>query len=439
MLEKIQDNAENVETAQLERGKLPYIARRIAKKYKDSFEISLYADDTTTVTTSGDEDFFVTYNQIIIDTIEAWTNENKLKMNAQKIVKVKFGTKENDSQYHYNQNINGVRTPYVIPTVPRARLLGVYFTTQEGKGKHIGLKNMRNDVYKKLKIAVTAAASNLYFASFETFVTVWNAYIIPILNNVPHLWSVNVDYTSKIQIVPPFIRRTNNIYKKYFSYKEMPHNFNPSKLPLAPEEFFLMMDMKLMHDIYNERSVLKLNETFNVNRVRRSGEMITILSEKCNGKIAAFRDAFRNRRVELFNQIPHEVKAYNKTDFKAWLLETLLPTKCVFSKTCKEKIISGEVIRRRRSHIARKRNARYLGDHNQRLRHRAIEIADIFTSAGLDQIDIRGLGLQNSPLTDKPTINDGYFSDSSVDSDEEIYRNAEFTYMNNNDTNLFND
>ena len=78
VLEKIQDNAENVETAQLERGKLPYIARRIAKKYKDSFEISLYADDTTTVTTSGDEDFFVTYNQIIIDTIEAWTNENKL-------------------------------------------------------------------------------------------------------------------------------------------------------------------------------------------------------------------------------------------------------------------------------------------------------------------------------------------------------------------------
>ena len=439
MLEKIQDNAENVETAQLERGKLPYIARRIAKKYKDSFEISLYADDTTTVTTSGDEDFFVTYNQIIIDTIEAWTNENKLKMNAQKIVKVKFGTKENDSQYHYNQNINGVRTPYVIPTVPRARLLGVYFTTQEGKGKHIGLKNMRNDVYKKLKIAVTAAASNLYFASFETFVTVWNAYIIPIMNNVPHLWSVNVDYTSKIQIVPPFIRRTNNIYKKYFSYKEMPHNFNPSKLPLAPEEFFLMMDMKLMHDIYNERSVLKLNETFNVNRVRRSGEMITILSEKCNGKIAAFRDAFRNRRVELFNQIPHEVKAYNKTDFKAWLLETLLPTKCVFSKTCKEKIISGEVIRRRRSHIARKRNARYLGDHNQRLRHRAIEIADTFSCAGLDQIDIRGLGLQNSPLTDKPTINDGYFSDSSVDSDEEIYRNAEFTYMNNNDANIFND
>ena len=379
------------------------------KKYKDSFEISLYADDTTTVTTSGDDDFFVIYNQIIIDTIEAWTNENKLKMNAQKIVKVKFGTKENSSQYHY-----GVSSPYTIPTVPRARLLGVYFTTQEGKGKHISLKNMRDDVYRKLRIAVAAAASNLYFASFETFVTVWNAYIIPILNNVPHLWSVNVDYTSKIQVVPPFIRRTNNIYKKFFSYKEMPNNFNPSKLPLAPEEFFLMMDLKLMHDIYNERSVLKLTDTFNVNRVRRSGEMITILSEKCNGKIAAFRDAFRNRRVELFNQIPPEVKLYNKTDFKTWLLETLLPTKCVFSKTCKEKIISGEVIRRRRSHISRKRDARYLGNHNQRLRHRSIEIAEAFTCAGFDRIDIKELGLQNSPLTDKPTINNRYFSDRQI-------------------------
>ena len=434
VLEKIQENAENVENAQLERGKLPYIARRIAKKYKDSFEISLYADDTTTVTTSGDEDFFVAYNQIIIDTIETWTNENKLKMNAQKIVKVKFGTKENSSQYFY-----GKCSPYTIPTVPRARLLGVYFTTQEGKGKHIGLKNMRNDVYKKLKIAVTAAASNLHFASFETFVTVWNAYIIPILNNVPHLWSVNVDYTSKIQIVPPFIRRTNNIYKKFFSYKEIPYNFNPSKLPLAPEEFFLMMDLKLMHDIYNERSVLKLNETFNVNTVRRRSEMTTILSEKCNGKIAAFRDAFRNRRVELFNQIPHEVKTYNKADFKAWLLETLLPTKCLFSKTCKEKIISGEVIRRRRSHISRKRNARYLGNYNQRHRNRAIEIAEAFTYAGFDLIQIKELGLQSSPLTDKPTINDGYFSDSSVDSDEEAYRNAEFTYINNNDADLFYD
>ena len=219
----------------------------------------------------------------------------------------------------------------------------------------------------------------------------------------------------------------------------MPHNFNPSKLPLAPEEFFLMMDMKLMHDIYNERSVLKLNETFNVNRVRvrRSGEMQTILSEKCNGKIAAFRDAFRNRRVELFNQIPNEVKLYNKTDFKTWLLETLLPTKCLFSKTCKEKIISGEVIRRRRSHISRKRDARYLGNYNQRLRHRAIEIADAFANAGFDLISIKELGLQSSPLTDKPTINDGYFSDSSVDSDEEVFRNAEFTYINNNDTDLF--
>ena len=434
VLEKLQENTENVETAQLERGKLSYIAKRIAKKYKDSFEISLYADDTTTITTSGDDDFFVVYNQIIIDTIETWTNENKLKMNAQKIVKVKFGTKENSSQYHY-----GKKKPYTIPTVPRARLLGVYFTTQEGKGKHINLKNMRADVYRKLKIAVAAAASNLHFASFETFVTVWNAYIIPILNNVPHLWSVNVDYTSKIQIVPPFIRRTNNMYKKFFSYKEMPENYNPMKLPLCPEEFFLMMDLKLMHDIYNGRSVLKLHETFNVRNVRRSGETTTILSEKCKGKIAAFRDAFRNRRVELFNQIPHEIKMYNKLDFKNWLLKSLLPTKCVFSKTCKEKIISGEVIRKRRNHISRKRDARYLGNYNQRLRYRAAEMADAFMNAGFDQINIKELGLQNSPLTDKPTVNDGYFSDSSVDSDEEVYRNAEFTYINNNETDIFYD
>ena len=167
--------------------------------------------------------------------------------------------------------------------------------------------------------------------------------------------------------------------------------------------------------------------------------MTTILSEKSDGKIAAFRDAFRNRRVQLFNQIPTDVKNYNKTDFKAWLLETLIPTKCVFSKTCKEKIISGEVIRKRRSHISRKRDARYLGNYNQRLRHRSIEIAEAFSCAGFDKIDLKELGLQNSPLTDKPTINNGYFSDSSVDSDEEVYRNEEFTYTNNNDTDLFYD
>ena len=59
--------------------------------------------------------------------------------------------------------------------------------------------------------------------------------------------------------------------------------------------------------------------------------------------------------------------------------------------------------------------------------------------AGFDLINIKELGLQSSPLTDKPAINDGYFSDSSVDSDEEVFRNAEFTYINNNDTDLFYD
>ena len=66
-------------------------------------------------------------------------------------------------------------------------------------------------------------------------------------------------------------------------------------------------------------------------------------------------------------------------------------------------------------------------------------MADAFMNAGFDQINIKELGLQNSPLTDKPTVNDGYFSDSSVDSDEEIYRNAEFTYINNNETDIFYD
>ena len=52
---------------------------------------------------------------------------------------------------------------------------------------------------------------------------------------------------------------------------------------------------------------------------------------------------------------------------------------------------------------------------------------------------MKSLGLQNSPLTDKPTINNGYLSDSSVDSDEEVYRNEEFRYNNNNDADLFYD
>ena len=152
-----------------------------------------------------------------------------------------------------------------------------------------------------------------------------------------------------------------------------------------------------------------------------------------------FNAQFSFKVKTCFNQIPTDVKNYNKTNFKAWLLETLIPTKCVFSKTCKEKIISGEVIRKRRSHISRKRDARYLGNYNQRLRYRSIEIAEAFSCAGFDKIDLKELGLQNSPLTDKPTINNGYFSDSSVDSDEEVYRNEGFTYTNNNDTDLFYD
>ena len=65
--------------------------------------------------------------------------------------------------------------------------------------------------------------------------------------------------------------------------------------------------------------------------------------------------------------------------------------------------------------------------------------ADAFSYAGLDKLEIKSLGFQNSPLTDRPTINSGYFSDSSVDSDEEVFRNDEFTYTNNNDTDLFFD
>ena len=71
--------------------------------------------------------------------------------------------------------------------------------------------------------------------------------------------------------------------------------------------------------------------------------------------------------------------------------------------------------------------------------NRLLEILNIFEEVGYDMLDVMELGLQNSPVIERPAENSGYFSDSSLDSDEETFRNKEFTYLNNNDKNIFYD
>ena len=64
----------------------------------------------------------------------------------------------------------------------------------------------------------------------------------------------------------------------------------------------------------------------------------------------------------------------------------------------------------------------------------------IWVQSDISRIEL-GYSIPKNPTSNSfllnYTINDGYFSDSSVDSDEEVFRNAEFTYINNNDTDLF--
>ena len=97
----------------------PFVIKRKISKYQDSFRISLYADDTCSVTSRGLNSEHIVYNQRSINSIREWTDEYEMIMNVSKLQRVNFGTKNIDEDYFYGDTR--------IPSVPSARLLGVNF------------------------------------------------------------------------------------------------------------------------------------------------------------------------------------------------------------------------------------------------------------------------------------------------------------------------
>ena len=74
----------------------PFVIKRKISKYQDSFRISLYADDTCSVTSRGLNSEHIVYNQRSINSIREWTDEYEMIMNESKLQRVNFGTKNID-------------------------------------------------------------------------------------------------------------------------------------------------------------------------------------------------------------------------------------------------------------------------------------------------------------------------------------------------------
>ena len=134
VMKRKEENGSSLQTNLEQNRQKQFMITRIIKRYNDSFRLSMYADDTCTVTTRGNGEEFMTPNQEIINTIASWTDEFGMLMNVLKLQRINYGTKNIDEDYYYKDSR--------ITSVKKARLLGLNFTEQIGRGKRINLNNM---------------------------------------------------------------------------------------------------------------------------------------------------------------------------------------------------------------------------------------------------------------------------------------------------------
>ena len=308
-----------------------------------------------------------------------------------------------------------------IPSVPSARLLGVNFVEQVGKGKRINLNNMQKDQLIKLKQAIGAVTSNVKYAEFNTLVTIYNSYLLPIIGNTSQLWAPYVDYTAEKPKLPNIVNQFNNQYKKFFAMKKCPPDFDRLDLPSTPEEFWLMQDLVMYADIYMGRSCLKTDEIFNVDLEN------LVIDAKGNKKIRfgkkiapsiTFKNSFRYRRAKLFDEsIPDYIKVADKEVFKSWVKYVFIPRFCRTSDIIKSKILNNE------THASRYRHATHK-KHFRKKYEEALKYQKLMSTTGFLEIDTLDL-FEFSPVIEPLTVDEDLLSDSSVDTDEEEVQNPE--------------
>ena len=144
-----------------------------------------------------------------------------------------------------------------------------------------------------------------------------------------------------------------------FAVKKCPDT--TESLPMTPEEFWIMLDLLMYHDIYNGRSCLTISDIF-AGETGISKDPSGLTRRKLSTKpppSVTYRHSFRYRRVEVFDRmIPEDKKSIPKSEFKQWLKVVFIPKICQSSQIMKAKILENTVFHNNIRHNDKKKQIR---------------------------------------------------------------------------------
>ena len=241
-------------------------------------------------------------------------NENG-ELNSKKCEVLHVGKNNPNFAYRVGQEF--------IKAVPEVNDLGITISATR-----ILAPSMENAIQKGLHAAVNARL-HLKNANFQTRVTVWKSYIMPLLEYGAEIWAPNDEKD---------LYELNKPYKDFFASIQPPPDSN---IPFTPSQRVVLLELLALFDYTknDETNMLDLfTDPANAPKITRSVSMEQLKPLKT---ISAKNPLLLFKRLSLWNIIPTAVRRGERHAFKSHVEEEVLPQ--VTGETLKEKLRNGKV------------------------------------------------------------------------------------------------
>ena len=268
-----------------------------------------YVDDSTNVISTEDETSLQSYINDYFKILEAYYNINKLLINSDKS-KLMISCKP--SLRNKVTNITLKASQYVIEQSDKIKVLGTYITS--------GLTNLAtiNDMIAKINFRRQLLYNIFKYSKLRTKIILTNSLIISIFRYAsPLLINSNINEIKKLQTL---LMKCSRPILGYESYKLSTTKIMQKLKWLTIPHLIMKESILFLHKVIYEnlpKSIFDFytyshNSNQNIRSVRKIMVKNVSTSEKAK-KSLIYKSAY------LFNQLPEEVRMYNKKKLSKYL------------------------------------------------------------------------------------------------------------------------
>jgi hypothetical protein len=261
-------------------------------------ESFLFADDTKIVQPVNNDSDRQKLQQNI-DNMYRWSVKWKMKFNPSKCAVLHFGYSNKQHHYHLHDQ--------PIESMGFQKDLGVTVNTN---GRFVGHVN---NIAKKANRLVGMVKRRLHSHQPEILKKIYNLYILPTLTYNSEVWNPvyrnQVDHLEKVQ------RRYTRLLNTSDEYDDRLKTLNLQTLESVRDQ----ADLKLMHQMYHNKSALQFGDFFQLSdELRTRGGSENVIRTKTSKKNIR-RHSFSDRLVITWNTIPLHIRKSNRSNFNSHL------------------------------------------------------------------------------------------------------------------------